>query len=117
MGRTQAFLLIYENMNKIFYLGILTCDAFNWATRMNMDGSGPLSLLDDQANISINPTAKIENSKHSVQQDSQPDPENIISYFPESDFDALNEYINLISLSPKSKAEENERRWKLFKLF
>lgn len=40
-----------------------------------------------------------------------------ISYFPESDFDALNEYNQLINWSPKSKDEETERRWKLFKLF
>ena len=45
---------------------------------MNVDGSGPLSLLDDQSNMPIYRTAKIENSKQSVQQDSQPDPENII---------------------------------------
>ena len=54
---------------------------------MNMDGSGPLSLLDDQANIPVYPTAKIENSKHSVQQDSQPDPENIIRTQGEMFFD------------------------------
>ena len=40
-----------------------------------------------------------------------------ISYFSESDFDALNEYNQLINWNPKSKDEENERRWKLFKLF
>ena len=45
---------------------------------MNVDGCGPLSLLDDQANNPIYPTAKIENSKHLVQQESQPEPENII---------------------------------------
>ena len=54
------------------------CILVNWATRMNVDGSGPLSLLDDQANIPVYPTAKIENSKHSAKLDSQPDPENII---------------------------------------
>ena len=54
------------------------CILVNWATRMNVDGSGPLSLLDNQANNPIYPTAKIENSKHLVQQESQPEPENII---------------------------------------
>ena len=45
---------------------------------MDLDGSSPLSLLDDQAYIPIYPTAKIEKSKQSVEPDSQPHPENII---------------------------------------
>ena len=84
---------------------------------MDLDEVQPLLLPNTKNQSSIKLATDPKSKSNQILKSTKPNPENIVSYFPESDFDALNEYMNLISWSPQSKDEEIERRWKLFKLF